>query len=103
MSKAETEVISVRPDEILLFDVLPENYTSGTSYDYYRQFPGLNEEIYYLLECATRQNADPDAIVKACKEVVEERNKQLIEKFNNTRSDPYEMEMDLEDISYGKV
>ena len=98
MSKAEVEVITERDDQVLLFDVLPELYTGGTSYDYYRHYPGFPEELYYMLECITLENADPEAILKACKEVMMERNELLLQKFNNTRSDPHEMEIDLEDL-----
>ena len=97
MSKAEVETIAERDDEIMLFDVLPENYTRGTSYDYYRNFPNLNEEMFYILECATLQNADPEAVLKACKEVLQERNELLLERFNSAR-EPGEIEIDLEDL-----
>ena len=90
------ETISSREDEVLLFDVLPETHTGGTSYDYYRQFPNFDEELYYLLECATRQNADPEAIINVCREVQQERNQKLLDKFNNTPSDPSEILLDLE-------
>ena len=75
------EVGPSRPSEVLLFDVIPEEDTAGTAYDYARQFPGMPEELYYLLECATRENADPDKVVQACREVLDERNEELLNSF----------------------
>lgn len=96
-----TEVISERDDEVLIFDVLPDHHTAGTSYDYYRQFPNMDEELYYMLECATRQNSDPEEIIRMCKEVQAQRNEMLLQRFDNTRTDPDEIEIDFNDLDYG--
>lgn len=80
----DLELISERDDEVPLFCVLPDEYTTGTSYEYYRNFPHLDEEVYYLLECATRQNADPEEVIEKCKQVQRERNEMLLSCFNNT-------------------
>lgn len=99
------ETISSREDEVLLFDVLPESCTGGTSYDYYLHFPNFDEEFYYLLECATLQNADPEAIIKICREVQQERNQKLLDKFNHAPTDPSEILLDLEadEINYNII
>lgn len=49
-------------DDICLFEILPEDLTSGTAYDYYQKFPGFDEEIYYLLQFATRNDAEKDVM-----------------------------------------
>lgn len=96
------ETISERDDEVLIFDVLPQLYTDGTSYDYYRNFPKFDEEIYYLLECATLQNVDSEEIIKACREVQQERNQTLLQRFEAPRA-VNEIEMDLDELKYDNI
>lgn len=60
----------------------------------------FDEEVYYMLECASRVNADPEAVVKMCQEIQQERNKQLLLKFDNARSDPDELDIDFIDLDY---
>lgn len=88
------KVISEREDEILLFDALPGSITDGTSYDYYTKYPMFDEEQYYILECATRNNADPDRLVAMCRDIQQERNRMLIEMFENKPTNPYDIEID---------
>lgn len=98
------ETIDSRDDEVLVFDVLPHAYTDGTSYDYYRNYPRMDEELYYLLECATLNNADPEEIIKICKEVQQERNKILLDRFEN-KLNPNEVEIDLDcdELNYNTI
>lgn len=91
------ETTNVRDDEVALFKVLPDSETSGTAYDYYLKFNGFDEELYYILELATRQNADPDTIIELCREVVDTRQKQMLDNFYN-KLDPNEMLLDTDDI-----
>lgn len=94
------ETITERDDNILIFDILSDQHTAGTSYDYYKHFPNFDEEMFYVLECATRQNADPEEIIKVCKEVKAQRDEMLLQRFNNSRA-PDELEIDLSDLDYG--
>lgn len=84
-----------------MFDVVPDKYTSGTSYDYYRNFPMFDEELYYILECATRQNAEPEDLMNSCRELKAERDALLLQRFENTRR-PDELEIDLEEFKYDR-
>lgn len=93
------ETISVRDDEVELYKVLPETETSGTAYDYYLKFGGFDEELYYILECCTRQNADPDKLVELCRDIVDTRQKSMLDQFYN-KLEPNEITVDLEDILY---
>ena len=90
------EILSERDDEILLFDALPASITDGTSYDYFTKYDGFDEEIYYMLECATKRNADPEKLIEMCREVQQERNRMLIERFEN-KLDPFEVEIEMND------
>lgn len=96
----EIEILSERDDEVDLFKVLPESATSGTSYEYYQDYPLFPEEIYYLLECASRENADPEEVIQMCRAIMQERNKELYDKFNNTPDVPNEMKIELEELDY---
>ena len=90
-----------REDEVNLYDCLPHSITYGTSYYYYQLFGGFDEEMYYLLECSTLNNADSDEMIERCREIVSMRNKLLMDNFEK-RSNPYEFEMPIEDIMYNK-
>jgi hypothetical protein len=93
------EEIHSREDQVLIFDILPSLYTDGTSYDYLRKFPMFDEEFYYLMECATRQNADPEDVIKLCREVQQERNRQLLDNFEK-KTNPNELMIELCDLDY---
>ena len=92
-----------REDEVNLYDCLPHSITYGTSYYYYQLFGGFDEEMYYLLECSTLNNADSDEMIERCREIVSMRNKLLMDNFEK-RSNPYEFEMDINsyEITYNK-
>ena len=90
-----------REDEVNLYDCLPHSITFGTSYDYYCRFPYFDEPYYYLLECSTLNNADPDEMIERCREIVSMRNKYLMDNFEKS-SNPYEYELPIEDIMYNK-
>lgn len=94
------EILNEREDEVMVFDILPEIYTGGTSYDYYRSFPLFDEEFYYMLECATRNNADPEEIIRVCQEVHKERNQRLLGKFGGKNVNEIDIDLDAEEISY---
>ena len=96
----DPEVVFERPEGVSLFDVLPADLTSGTSFDYFQKYPGLDEEVYYLLECSTLNNADQDELVRRCQELVDQRNGALLERWNSKRSNPYEQEISIEEIDY---
>jgi hypothetical protein len=93
---ASYEVISERNDEVFVFNVLPEFCTRNTSMDYFRKFPYFDEEIYYILECASLENADTTELVKTCQDIVDKRNKELLAKLDNSRK-PNEIDVSLED------
>lgn len=77
------EVMRTIPDEVSVYSVLPEDMTEGTAFHYSLLFPNLEEEMYYLLEMSHRQNADPDAVIALCREIVLERNKEVLAKFES--------------------
>jgi hypothetical protein len=97
---ADLDIVTERVEEIDLFRCLPADDTLGTSYDYFTRFPNFDEEVYYMLECATRENANVDELVKVCQEVVDARNKQMNERFENTRSNPHEVEISTDELLY---
>jgi hypothetical protein len=90
-----------REDEVNLYDCLPHSITFGTSYDYYCKYPMFDEWMYYLLECSTLNNADPDEVIERCREIASMRNKLLMDNFEKG-SNPYEYELPIEDIMYNK-
>lgn len=100
MERTDFEIAPGRADEVMLFDIIPKEDTAGTAYDYARQFPGLHEELYYLLECATRQNADPEKVVQACREVVEERNQELLNSFEGAPPGEANETLDIDQFLY---
>lgn len=95
----ELEFTNERQDEVFVYNIMPVQETLGTSYDYLTKFRGFEEEVYYMLECATRENADPEDVVKLCQHVVDERNQALLEKWGK-RTNPYELEVPEEKIDY---
>lgn len=99
---SDLDIVSERVEDVDLFNCLPAQDTTGTSYDYFVKFPNFDEELYYMLECATRENADPEEVVKVCQEVLDARNNFLVNKFENTRG-PYEQELLLEEILEYKI
>jgi hypothetical protein len=99
LADANLRIENERADEVNLFYCLPEDVTSGTAYDYYAQFPGFDEEVYYLLEVTTRENADANEVVSQCANIVEERNKQMLDSFGG--KEIFECELSLEtDLNY---
>lgn len=99
MTSTEHEIISERNDEVFVYNVLPDFCTKNTSIDYFRKFPYFNEEIYYLLEYASLENADVEDVIKTCQDIVYKRNKELIEKIENGRK-PNEIEISTEMFDY---
>lgn len=98
-SLGKYSVENERVDEVSLYDCLPLDVTSGTAFDYYTNFPWFDEEVYYLLEVATRENADKDEVVKQCAELADERNRQLLDSFGG--KEIFECELSLEsDLNY---
>lgn len=79
------------------FSVLPEPLTQGTAYHYSTLFPGMFEELYYLLQCATKQDIPKKVAVKVCREVLDERNNSLLKDFVSTRK-PNEILIPTEEI-----
>lgn len=88
-------VVSERVEEVDLYKLLPHSETFGTSYYYLQEYPNMFTEFYFLLECATLNNADPEAVVKMCQEIVEKRNSELLDNFGKGCS-----EIDIDKISY---
>lgn len=73
------------PTEVSVYDILPQELTTGTAYDYFVKLGGgLEEEIYYLLQVAHRKDAVTSEIVEACKRIVDERNELLLSSFRGT-------------------
>ena len=91
-----------REDEVNLYDCLPHSITFGTSYDYYCKFPMFDEEMFYLLECSTLNNAEPDEVIQRCREIASMRNKYILDNFEKS-SNPYEMEIDISELDYNKI
>lgn len=81
-------------DEVSLFNVLPSELTDGTAYHYYQEFPFFDEEVYYLLQNATRNDAPTDACVEMCKEIVDSRNKTILENFGGAEINECEVILD---------
>ena len=77
------ETIQETECEVKLFDCLPAQDTQGTAYDYFTKYPLFDEEVYYLLEVATRENANPEEVVKVSQETVDQRNNALVYNFEN--------------------
>lgn len=96
---SDYEIMSEQPDEINIFDALPLQETAGTAYDYLMKFPYFDDEIFYLLECATRENANPDEVIKQCKEIVDQRQKYILDNFEK-RDNPDELFIPFEKFSY---
>ena len=82
-----------------LFFCLPDSETAGTARDYYLKFPGLEEELCYLLQLATRQDADEQEIIQKCRELVQTRSEELWNNFG-TGTLSNEVEIDPEKIDY---
>lgn len=96
----ESFIQDIRPTEMSLFEVLSHDDTDGTAYDYSLKFPNtFFEEVYYILECATRQNAEPAQIVSMCQDIIEERNAKLIKMVDN-ESKGVEIECDPSLVEY---
>ena len=87
--------------QVNLYNCLSLQETEFTSYDYYVKFPQFHgEEIYYLLECATRENADPAEVVRVSQETVDQRNKALLDNFEN-KLQLGEVLIGLDELSFG--
>jgi hypothetical protein len=84
-------------DEVLLFDVLPSDLTDGTAYHYYQEFPWFDEEVYYLLQNATRNDMPSDQCIELCQEIVDNKNKALLENFGG--GNLFECEVVLDDYN----
>ena len=91
----EDLVVEQYPAEVDLFDCLPEQVTHGTAMDYFRKFD-FEEEVCYLLQCATRKDAPQKAVLEACRELVEERNTLLINGLEGR--DPQQIEIPSEEV-----
>lgn len=86
-------------DEVCLYDVLSQSATEGTAYHYYEMVgDGLFEEMYYLLELSHRQNANPEQVIALCREIVQERNKEILRKFDE-KTDNSET-INIDELSY---
>lgn len=85
--------------QVQLYDLLPYQMTDGTSMFYKREFPNFEDEIYYLLECATLQNEEPDIIIDECRKLIDARNKDILDNFG-TRTDPYECFISSDELDY---
>lgn len=77
----EVKLLHEHNDEVSLFNVLPKSETDGTAFDYYLKFPFFDEEIYYVLQCTTKEDSDPARVVSICKDIVDSRNKELLRNF----------------------
>ena len=69
--------------QVKLYNCLSLQETEFTSYDYFLKYPRFDEEVYYMLECASRENADPAEIVSVSQYTLEQRNKALVDNFEN--------------------
>lgn len=89
------ELSEGRADEVNLFHCMSSEETFGTAYDYLLKFPGFDSEIYFLLQCATRGDADPDDVIAMCQDMVDIRQEELLSSFGKSQDsielDSYEL------------
>ena len=85
--------------EVNLFDLMPSDLTAGTSYDYYNKFPNFDEEWYYLLECATLKNADPNVVIQECQKLVDQRNTEILQNFGS-RENPHTSYISFDELDF---
>lgn len=96
------EITAETPTEVDLFNVLNATETDHTSRWYYERFHGLNEEIYYLLECASREIEKAEQIIEICKEIYDERSQKMLENFGKNEPDEG-FSFNLEEINYDDI
>lgn len=95
----ELDIVSEIPTTVDLYHVLNGADTEHTARWYYERFFGFDEEIYYLLECASREPERQEEIIKACQQIYDERTKKLMENFG--KNEPEEgFDFNLEEIKY---
>lgn len=82
-----------------LYDLLPYDMTFGTAMNYQREFPDFQEEMFFLLENATLHNANTELLISECQQIVDARNKEILDNFG-TRTDPYECYVSPEELDY---
>ena len=76
------EIISEIPSDIDTYHILPNDVTDHTARWYYEILgDGLNEELYYLLACASREPEKAEDIVRLCQYIVDERQREQLENF----------------------
>lgn len=98
-SEDDTRVEKSYADQISLYDLAPESVTAGTSYDFFKKYPDLPEEMYYLFECITLKNAEESEVVTKCREIIQTRNEEIIQNFG-AREAKSEL-LDIEELDYG--
>ena len=98
------EIMSEIPSDIDTYHILPNDLTDHTARWYYEILgDGLNEELYYLLECASREPEKSDEIVRLCQYIVDERQRQQLEKFGkNIPNEEGSFFIDVEDLEFLK-
>lgn len=90
------------PTEVDLFHVLNGSKTEHTARWYYERFFGLDEEMYYLLECASREPERSEEIIKICREIYDERTQKKMDNFG--KNEPEEgFDFNLDEIKYDDI
>lgn len=78
----EIEIITESSCEVDTYKILPKDMTDHTARWYYEHLgDGFDEEIYYLLECCSREPEKANEIVRLCQYIVDERQSQQLENF----------------------
>lgn len=98
----EIDIVSETQTDIDTFSILPHDLTDHTARWYFERFFGLDEEYYYLLECASREPEKSDEIVRLCQYIVDERTNKFLETFG--KNEPKEdggFYISIKEIDYG--
>lgn len=98
----DCEIVSEQNTEVDLFHVLNGTDTEHTARWYYERFFGLDEEMYYLLECASREPERQEEIVKVCQQIYDERTQKILENFGKQEPE-LGFDFNLEEIKYDDI
>ena len=97
----DLEILKESVCEVDAYTILPKDVTDGTAMHYCKEFPNLPEEMYYLLQCATKHDLPEKTVIETCQEILDERNEQLLNSLEG-RTNPTEFLLDetiLEDYN----
>lgn len=80
--KPEHKIESENPDMVDLYYCVHTSETEGSIREYLEQFPLMDEEVLLLLENVSRGSQEyNERFIKVAREMVDERNKKLLENF----------------------